>query len=350
MIDEYLDALAPDLAVMDFRTFADMIDVFFYDPLIAEPWTRLHTIPMIEAIERKKISLHEVGWLLHNPTATRCLLHYDLFMAKCARFGVPIYLRIFKFYSDILHAVCLTDRFVKNKRNIIHTSQQVSEMVARCTAATPEIARALGKLSNACYQLSYGLYSDMNPQLVYDNFGPYIQTDGTMFALKIFHNLKPVELWEETSALPVRDIDVGALFEGVTLAVDCASHGIYQGDQINGLRGSWCSADGRRIDIPEVGSIREDIEKMAIKIYTKVKAMSMEEKKELYWNQKAWGYKKLYERLGFDWRPAQEVIEAGRNKTPWFSRWQIPEEKSKVAGALRAIWDPRYEIPEHILK
>lgn len=346
LIEEYLEAIGRDWVAMDFRTFSETVDVFSYDPLIAEPWTRLRTIPMLDAIESAEMSPKQAGSLLHNnPSAIRNFLNFDLLRAKYARFGVPVYMRIFKFYSNVLSAVCLEDIFVKNKKNIVHKDTEIAKMVARCEPANPEIARKLGKLANACYNLSYGLYSDMNCQLVYDNLGPYYQPDGRMFAVKIFHNLKPTELWSETSSLPVKDIDIGALFEGVTLEVDMATHPIYSGDQINGLRGWWCVADGRHIDDKEIDTLRQAIEQKSVEIYMKYKALNLEAKKELYWHQHAWSYKKLFDILGLDWRPSQEIVLAGRGK-PLFQNWQIPEDKNKQAELFQKIWDPRIEIPK----
>jgi hypothetical protein len=360
LIEDFLDSFAPAWAAMDFRTFTDTVDVLFYDPLIAEPWTRLHTIPMMDRVKGKNMTPHQGALLLGNPSAIRCIFYYDLFMAQCARFGLPTYERIFNFYSDILHALCPEDPFAKTKQNRIHNDREVAEMISGLEPATPDIARKLGKLANACYNLSYGLYSDMNPQLTYDNIGPYPQKDGRilpavvgatssswrMFAVKIFRNLKPLELWPETEKIPVDTIEIWALFEGVDLEVDSVTHAVYKGDQINGLRGWSCHTDGKALTIEEVEASRKIIEQVAIDIFARVKSLDLEAKKDLYWKQKAWSYKKLFDVLGLDWMPHEEVLASGRGKA-LFDNWAIPEAKTAQVKFLREVFDPRTEIPPH---
>lgn len=392
IIEDFLDAIAPATAAMDFRTFSEEnISFTTYDPLIAEPHTRLHTLPMIEKAGEQGLQPARVGELLYNnPSVIRSLLFFDLLMAKFARFGPAAYERIFQFYSDILHALCLEDPFTNEGKNIIHDNTAVARMVGECKPADPVIARKLGQLANACYNLSYGLYSDMNPELVYDNFGPYYQPDGStpstssgqassphggkLFAVKIFHNLRPVELWPETVSLPVQEIDIGVLFEGVALTVDYVTHAIYQGDQINGLRGWWLRMDGERIENPEkIDSVRRAIEEMAVRIFTRWKALDFEARKAFYWRQKAWNYKRLFDALGLDWEPHPEIGAAAYGK-PLFQNWNLPNpsleenkdfqqgpviaslaaaplkgvsgERNALVRILRDIFDPRKEIPD----
>lgn len=375
IIEDFLDAIAPATAAMDFRTFSEEnISWTTYDPLIAKPHTRLHTLPMIEKTEEQGLQPARAGKLLYNnPSVIRSLLFFDLLMAKIARFGPVVYERVFQFYSDILHALCLEDPFAKEGKNIIHEDAAVASMVGECKPADPVIARKLGQLANACYNLGYALYSDMNPELVYDNFGPYYQPDGKLFAVKIFHNLRPVELWPETASLPIQEIDIGVLSEGVSLTVDYISHGIYQGDQVNGLRGWWLRMDGERIENPErIDTVRRAIEEMAVKIFTRWKALDFEARKALYWRQKAWNYKRLFDALGLDWEPHPEVTATAYGK-PLFQSWNLPNpsvtenqnpqsstvatlaaapleraagDKSALTRILRDIFDPRKEIPD----
>ena len=83
---------------------------------------------------------------------------------------------------------------------------------------------------------------------------------------------------------------------------------------------------------------------MAITIYTKVKMLSLEQKKELYYRQKSWGYKKLFDKIGMNWEPAEEILLMAKNK-PLFTNWNIPKDKHKAAELLKKILDPRIEIP-----
>jgi hypothetical protein len=379
IIDDFLDALVPATAAMDFRTFSETnISWTTYDPLIAEPWTRLHTLPMIEKAAERGLHPLQTAELLHkNPSVIRSLLFFDLLMAKIAGFGPAAYKRIFQFYSDMLHALCLEDPFAKEGKNMIHEDAAVARMIGECEPADPVIARKLGQLANACYNLGYALYSDMNPELVYDNFGPYCQPDGRLFAVKIFHNLRSVELWPETVSLPIQEIDIGVLFEGVSLTVDYISHGIYQGDQINGLRGWWLLMDGERVeDLEKIDAVRQAIEEMAVNIFTQWRTLDFEARKAFYWRQKAWNYKRLFDALGLGWEPYPEVHATAYSK-PLFQDWNLPNpseaespdahptiqatpaaqplvrassSKEALVSMLRDRFDPRKEIPGEAFK
>jgi|SRR3989344_2068606 len=342
-INENLAALVRDFLAMDLRTLSENGDFFTYDPLMAESFTRLHTLPMIEAVGLGKMDMRDVGKFLHNPSAIRSMYFFDIFMAKCAKAGKDTYLRIFNFYDDVLAAVCTEDRFAKDFKNKIHSKKEVEKLIAKCKPANREIARALGQLGNACYSYSHAAYTDMYPQLVYDNFGPYYQKDGSLFALKIFHNLKPVEIWPETASIPASSIDIGVVLEGVTLKVDSITHAIYEGNQVEGMRMYLVEADGNSIELEEIKHLTQIIEDLAMDLYARVKASDNETKKQRYCYQKCWGYKLLFDKLGLDWRPPQEVLDAMRGRQV-FDKWNIPKEKE--VEIIRAIFDPREEIPK----
>lgn len=341
-IEDFLTTIVRDCYAMDLRTLGENANFFSYDPLIAVPFTNLHTLPMIDAVAKHKLLHKDVGALLHNPSAIRSMFFFDLFMAKIAHVGKDAYMRIFNFYDDVLAAVCTEDRFAKDFKNKIHSPSEIATLVRQCSPGNREIARTLGRLANACYSYSHAAYSDMNPQLVYDNFGPYYEADGRLFAMKIFHNLKPVELWPETSSIPVTSIDIGVLLEGVTMKVDSITHAIYEGNQVDGLRAFSISADGQPIRIEELDAIRKQIEEIAINIYGQVQKSDIETKKRRYCYQKCWGYKKLFDKIGLDWEPPRKVLDA-MNGHELFDKWDIPKEKEQ--SMLYAIFDPRKEMP-----
>jgi hypothetical protein len=342
--DEFCNASNAAWHAMDLRSFKGSINLFEYDPLIAVEWTDSHTLPMIAGVRRKNMSFATVAELLHTPSAIRGMLVYDLLMAKYTRRGRELYEQIFSFYDGVLKAICLEDPYAYRLKNIVHAEEDIQKYIARCATASPAIGRSLGKLSNACYSLSHGLYSDMHPQLVYENFGPYYQPNGNLFALKVFHNLRPTELWPETQSLPVDSIQIGVLMEGVTMSVDVVTHAIYTGSQVDGLRGWWCEMDGKPVDVARIDEVRLQIEAMAIGIYQKFKTYNLDHLKELHVHQKAWGYKKLFDALALDWSPDQSVIDAMRNK-PLFDAWASDPDTGALACEVRELVDPRIEIP-----
>ena len=74
---------------MDTRTFADTVDALTYDPLIAKEWTEHHTIPLLEAVESSGRDVLVLARTLHNPSSIRCLLYFDLLMAKLRMRALP---------------------------------------------------------------------------------------------------------------------------------------------------------------------------------------------------------------------------------------------------------------------
>ncbi len=347
--NQFLEALSRDWSAMDTRTFADTVDALTYDPLIAKEWTEHHTIPLLEAVESSGRDVLVLARTLHNPSSIRCLLYFDLLMAKVANAGVAAYGEIFDFYRSLLTAWCVDDPFAHSFRNRIHQPYEVSELQGRGAIADPGIARALGRLSSACYHLSHGLYSDMNPQLVYDNFGPYHLDGGGMFSLREFGNLRPVDLWPETARLGVDRIRIGARYEDVDLTVDATTHAVYRGDVIGGLRAWWCEADGSILSLEEIERLRGAIEACAIEVYTKVKQQSFEEKKKMYVFQKSWSYHALFGTIGLDWRPHEEILNAIQDK-PLFDGWREPVDRSDLTEMFQKIFDPDANLPPEVFR
>lgn len=343
LINNFLNATARDWCAMDIRTLEHNGNPLTYDPPIARPWIQDFLLPLFDKIESLHLSPQTIAQQIDlTPTAIRCLIAFDLLMAKHSKVGVETYQKIFSFYTAVLEVLCTDDIFAYHHTNLVHTPQQVEILVNKTTVANPQIARVLGKLTNGCYNLSYGLYSDSNPQLVYNNFGPYNLGDTTICAVKTFNNLRPLEIWPETALIPFDNITVTCIFKNVTLKVDAASHATYYGDQISGLERFSCHGDGQAISLERINKSRNIIEQIGINVYTKVKSMSIAERRHLYVLQKAWGYKKLCTAVGLDWKPPRSVTQASQ-EVPIFNDWNMPEDPPGAINFIKDILDPRTE-------
>ncbi len=126
-------------------------------------------------------------------------------------------------------------------------------------------------------------------------------------------------------------------------SIDAATHAVYSGDQINGLERWYCSADGILIGEEKIDELRTLVEQLAIGIYTSAKQLGFEARKELYWRQKAWGYKDLFVCLSMDWEPPREAALQARGQAV-FGGWKYPTGRKVFASFLRDVFDPRQEI------
>lgn len=347
-IEDFLHATSRDWAAMDGRTFAHTADAFALDPRIAKEWVEHHVLPLLGVLERSRVPAESIARAFHNPSSLRAVLYYDLLMAKIAQTGTQCTMRIFEQYTRLLHSLCVDDPFARAYSNVIHRPYQIDQRRAEMLDANPSIAKSLGRLANACYQLSYGLYSDMNPQLVYDNFGPYHLDDGSLVAIKQFGNLRPAVLWPQTANLPFDMMELHCRYEDVAMSVDSVTHAVYSGDTIGGLTHWSCMGDGERLGVAEIEDATRAIERVAIDVYRAVLALPEEKKKALYVRQKAYSYHKICALFGLDWQPHPTVVNAMRMKTA-HRTWNIPEHKEDFLVFMKNALDPRIELSDALV-
>lgn len=347
-MERALASFEKSIAAMDVRTFADVASWDQYDPLIAKAWTR-RMLWMIDALAARRATPREVAALFPNMSELRVKFAFDLWMAKYA--GAPQAERekIAHFYLDLLNAFCVEDPYAMAK-NVIHTPAEVEELLKRVRPASPDIARALGRLVSACYHFGFAAYSDMYPSIVYDNYGPYDVRGrfgpGHILAVKVFGNLRCPDLWPETADIPWMHVNILAVYRGVTMAVDSCSHAVYQGDLIRGLTHFSLHVDGVEFPPERIPEVRAVLERHAGDIFTKFQALPLEEKKVVYYHQKTYVYKKIFEFLGKDWRPSEEILAEARGKPLYRAAW--PADEGEQRRLMRQILDPAAEFPKEL--
>ncbi len=346
-IDEFLDAVGKGLAGMDFSTFKP-IDCFEMFPLYA----REGTARLLNIIEKaSKHDFSEIAQHMHSPSVIRVEMLLALVKARLAKADKKKLMKIAEFYHSLLQEICLEDNFVKNGRNLIHTKEQVSKIGGNLKAADPETAKTLGKLSNACYHLAYSLYSDINPQICYDYFGSYDVSDifgkGHILVIKQFQNLKPAELWaDKVNGIPFDKIKLYCIYKDVNFSVDNASHTHYQGDVINGLKYFGVEIDGRLVE--DLSLIKETIDKIGMKsveIWQILTNLDFESAKIKFLEQRCYNYIHLCKKLGLDWRPTREMLEAVEGKPLAKRFWPMLDVESGARFWSMMI-DPRVEEAE----
>lgn len=337
---ELLSAYRAAFAMMDSDTFQGSTDYSVMDPLIAESWTG-KVLEIIAEAKRQKLTPLEVADLLHTPTAIRSLAFFDLFMASYSKRPKKQKMAIAQFYIDALKAKCLDDPFCLAGRNRVHAEDEVARLADKVSRADQLIAKSLGRLVNACYHLGYSLYGDMNPQLVYENYGPYsAERDGReyLMVVKEYKNMKPVEFWPETSKLPIENIRIVCLYEDVKFSIDAITHTNYDGDVINGLKFYAVYVNGKLVGMDEVERVTALLERYSSFLWHIFKTFDERQFKKIYVYQKAFNYINLCGRLGLDWRPTKELIDEISEKP--YKQWPDFKSSKERDEFMLKIVDP----------
>ncbi len=347
-IDEFLDAVSSGLASMDFSTLQP-IDCFDIFPLYAKQGTDriLKIINTATVYNPNKITP-----LLHSPSVIRAEMLLTLIKAKIAGTNKKDLLRLATFYYSFLQSICPQDPFALQGTNCIHSQNEIKLYLSNLTPATPAIAKELGKLSSACYHLAYALYSDINPQICYDNFGPYAISDvcdiygkDHILVIKQFQNLRPIELWQEKiSDLPYNNITLYCIYKNIKFSVDNATHTHYEGDIINGLISFAVQINGILInDLSQISNATNIIGTKAIHLWQTLTSLDFEQAKIKYLKQRCYNYIGLCTFLNIDWQPTTEMLHAVKDKPLAKDFWPIIEDPQKSSLFWRELIDPRID-------
>ncbi|MBU0471925.1 MAG: hypothetical protein KKF65_04820 [Nanoarchaeota archaeon] len=346
LIDDYVDSMMSGLGSMDLTTL-EPIDCFDICPLYAKEGVDrvLRIIKKSKFHNKKKLAKK-----LFTPSAIRIELLLLLIKAKIAKKSQEDLMKIANFYNSLLIAWCLEDPYAKNGKNIIHTKQEISKFLTHLKIANPDIARRLGKLTAACYHLSYSLYSDINPQICYENFGPYDVSDvfgkGHIMTIKQFHELKPRRLLgDKVNDIPCKKIRVYCVYKDVNFTLDALSHAIYDGDTINGLKYYALDIDGALVkNLNKVDFLSEKIAGESVKLWDELTSLDFENSKIRYLFQRCYNYVYLCDEIGIDWKPSNDMLKAVKNRNLVNNFWSKFKDQQKKLDFLRVLIDPRIEI------
>ena len=342
-VNDFLDAVDKGFSGMDLSTFKP-IDCFDIFPLYAKEGVNR----ILKIIENAKgHDIKELAKKMHSPSVIRVEMILALIKARVANIEHEKFVKIAEFYNSLLKALCLEDYYAKDGKNIVHTKKEVKQVIVNLKVADSQIAKELGKLSNSCYHLAYGLYSDINPQICYENFGPYNVSEefgeGHILVIKQFQNLKPIELWgSKVEDLSYDKVKIYCVYKDVNFSMDAASHANFKGDLINGLKHFAVEIDGRLIEnLSEVKQATEKIGLKSMEMWTHLTSLDFETAKKKYLEQRCYNYVNICKILGFDWKPTTDMLEAVKDKQLAKGYW--PEFKSDEGGARfwRMLVDPR---------
>jgi len=347
-IPDFLDAVQQGLSHMDLTTLQP-IDCFDIFPLYAKEGTE-RILKMINLTSSYNPS--EIAPLLHSPSVIRAEMLLSLIKAKIAGMSKEKVLALAHFYYSLLQSICPEDPFALHGTNRIHSSEQINSSLSNLHAANPNIAKALGQLSNACYHLAYSLYSDINPQICYDTFGPYDVSaqfgQGHILIIKQFQNLHPIKLWQDNlNKFSLETIRIYCIYKDIKFSMDNATHSHYEGNLLTGLQYYNLEINGEMVnDLAFINNVTEKIGLKAMDLWQTLTSLDFEHAKIKYLEQRCYNYANLCTSLNIDWHPTIEMLKAVKDKPLAKNFWPIIEDSQESHLFWRELVDPRIDSQE----
>ncbi len=224
--------------------------------------------------------------------------------------------------------------FLNNK---IHTYENADQIIEKkkLVNATRELASEIGKITTGCATLVHGLYNDFCTDLSYDVYGPYSAENtygkGTLLLVRSFSDLNPTELWPEHTPFPYKKIEIFSTYKNVEMTptyVSCQM--IYSGSLVDNLTHFQVEVEGKKINsLLELRAVREKLLQTASDLYVEYMNLGFEKQKELWLFQLCYQFKNLFDLVGQDWKPSQEMIDRvkGKELIPNVTSYEITKEE-----------------------
>ncbi|MBI4152994.1 hypothetical protein HY497_00590 [Candidatus Woesearchaeota archaeon] len=348
-LQDYITSVISAMGAMDFGTLQPFDHLQFH-PLKSKEWvTKIEQF--VKRAKEQQISPRELAALWPSMAGLRCQMYFLLLDFKCAQIPAEKRLELIQFFFDMLQEGAKEDVHGLTS-NIRRTDGEIKQLVQqkKLRAGTPVIARKLGQIYNALYNLGAGYYVDFYLDYSAENEGSYDVSDiygpGHILVIKHVKGMKPVELFPEAQDFVAENFTIYAVYKDVKFATNLVSlHSTYEGDVINSLKYWGLEVDGRMVDEQELDVFLQKSAHASIEQWQLLKALSFEEQKVKAAEIRCFGMRKLFERVGMDWRPSQKMIEALKGK-PFKdnSYWNIPRDDKRNEEYWRRIYDPREEF------
>ena len=347
-IDPYIESVLAALGAMDFGTLQPF-DHLQFQPLMAKEFVE-KVDELVQRAKARNVPFKELVALWPGMSSLRCQLYFLLLDLKCARLPREKRLELADFFFNMLSAGAKDDVF-GFRSNIVHTNEEVKQLLStkKLQRATPEIARWLGKIYMALYNLGAGYYVDFYLDYGAENEGPYdvsgLFEPGHVLIIKRLMGMKPVELFPTAADFIADDIRTYAVYQNVAYRTNLVSvHAVYDGDTINGLKWWGLELDGRLVEAAELQGIFAQAAEASVAQWKRLTGLPFEEQKAKAAEIRCFGMRKLFMRAGMDWRPTAKMLDALKGK-PFADAayWGVPQDKEQSALFWRKLYDPREE-------
>lgn len=345
-INEFLDAVEKSLGFMDLSTLQPTSWRHF-QPLIAKEWLEWFW-EIIQERGHKQIPYSALAKVF-EPDLCREHLIFTLEDLKTARWPREKRLKVADFLYQILKVqMPQGDLFGLRGTTRRHTKTEVEEMLKKkFEKGTPEIARELGKLYNAVYNLGASLYLDFYMGKAVENWGPYKLKNGEILVIKQMRHLKPVKVWPNINT-DAEKLTLYAVYKNVEFSTDLiACHTQYRGDTINGLVRWRLEKDNRVVhSLSAIKELRESITRTGALQWRKLILLPEKQLIQKAIWVRCYCFNRLCETLGLDWKPSQKLLRAPQGKTlnDGWKRWRQPKDRDTFNAYWRKVWDPRLDF------
>ena len=345
-IDDFIDAYFAATGTMDFATLQPFSNLQFH-PLFAREWC-VWLEETIQAMEEEELSASEAHKLITGPSEAGDQLFFTLLDLKSGCLPLARRKSIAVWLNSLILPWRESDSY-GTKSNMVHRQSEVDALVSELPfqAGTPDLARVLGRVVNAGYALTDGLYSDMYMGNAFEYRGPYYSKHlkkNQILVVKHFQNLMPLELWPQSRGFPADEITIYCVYENVGFSVDAIScHSVYKGDPIKGLKKWAVKADGDFIS--KTNHLLDLERKLGIaseEQWARVMGLNFEELKQRGLEWRCYVFKKLRKKLGLDWRPSKKMCDAVKGKAFADEKyWNFPRQAAKRKEYMKNLLDYR---------
>lgn len=294
------------------------LDFYHFFPLWYEKWVeRMARAIRVLELETKKY--HEIRHLLPCPSGIRGVLTKIIpAYLGSERKNPGDFQTVANFLATMLQQACPDDPFAQ-RANPFHSPQQIEELMSTVfwQPATPNTARAQGRLVAAAGSLMHGLYNDVVTDYAWDGYGPYkVQYQGEEYTLLIRHfpDMQPRELWPVSVMPKCKEIVIYSLYQEVEweiAALGC--HTVTKsGNPVEGMRYHAVMIDGQAVSNERLDNLIAQLAEKAEKVYRKIRTLDDVSLKQKVMLQECYPLKNMLKQAGIEWRPTSDMLHACR--------------------------------------
>jgi CRISPR/Cas system-associated exonuclease Cas4 (RecB family) len=265
----------------------------------------------VKEILEQNIDLSKVGKLFTNPTRIWRMSHHIIRSLKTVNTEKAEIQKIMAFFFDVVSTIKDGSLFNDDGYNTIASSEEINEIMKKKTFYSTSLdeSKELHKLIGILWSYTEALYFVAHEVSV-EIHGVYKMTDKSAI-IRDYINLSPSELWPNVPLLPYSNIRIITKYQPhLNLEFDLYNnHYIKNGNFLTDLVSYNLEVDGKEIDIKDVSSLTEKVERATISIIEKVNGWTEidQAKKyvEIFWFRK----KPLRDVLNKDWRPPTSIFD-----------------------------------------
>ncbi len=306
----------------------------------------------IKSIQTQKCSIQDIAKSFSCSSTLRVALCWLIWEYQNTRLkNKEQFKEIVELFVEVLKYMTKKDIFAY-KSNIGHTRQEIEGFLNEINwqFANSEKAREMGKLYNSLSSLVFALYGDFFPQDSHEIYGPYNAFrkfgKNTIFLIKHFPKIRPVELWPEIAQLKHKDVKVFQVYKNVKFKCELIGmHSIYQGDLINNLVAYAIMINGKyRNNLNEIKALSDYFVKAATKQSLLYDGLSKKEAKKRVLEWECYQFFDFFKLAKMDWQPTKQMIRAINEKIIKNKHISDRFELDKFPSFKQYVTSPKFDV------